>query len=147
MPDKDRECLRMLTLTLHNYLFNKFTIKYGPKTASTLAPAIANGLFGFDIFSEDGENRKFLISNKNLVFDELKELSEKQEVCNIVSVAAYVLGGLNGSEDAFPPGRINGAKVLREFGILLPKESIEMPSSSNAFRLQVCQFQRWTLLG
>ena len=141
-----KECLRVLTLTRHNYLFSKYTLKYGPKTASILAPFVGNALSGFEISSEDEEQRKFLDSNRHLLDDELKELSEEPEICHIVSVAAYVVGELNGTQDAFSTDRAQGAKILRDFGILLPKESIQMPSSSNAFMRQVRHFQRWTLM-
>ena len=142
-PEEDWKAIGTLTVILFDYLFNKYTLKHGLSVGPKLAPLVGNALGGFEISGNNEESQKFVDANRSLIEAELKQLSGEPELCYIVSVSAYVQGDLTGYQDAFRADRAQGAKRLREMGILLPKDSLQMPSSSGAFLRQVRQFQRW----
>lgn len=142
-PEEDWNAIRTLTVVLFDYLFNKYTLKHGLSIGPKLAPLVGNALAGFEIAGNNEESQKFVDSNRPLIEAELKQLSAESELCYIVSVSAYVQGDLTGHQDAFPADRAQGARRLREMVILLPRSSLQMPSSSRAFLRQVQQFQRW----
>lgn len=125
------------------WLMQRYTPQFGEQAAASLAAAVTNGLFGRPPGSETG--RQFLAANTELVETNLRKLKSEDRICRIVSVLAHTQFNIAGNAGTVTPEMVTWIAKLRDLGVLLPVESVTLPSSSDEMRQQVREFEVWSL--
>jgi hypothetical protein len=124
-------------------LIDKYSPQYGEQTAAALASAVTNELFGVPPGNDVG--RQFLSSNKALIDAQLRAVKGENRICQIVSVLAHTKFNIAGQTGTVTPEMIMWVAKLRDLGILLPADQIDLPSSRDEMRQQVREFELWSL--
>ena|ERR1700722_8314157 len=137
------KCIHSVGTATWMHLMAKYSPEFGEDTASALASAVANELFGAPPGNEFGRN--FLASNRELVDAQLRALRREPQICQIVSMLAMTKCNMAGGTASVTPEMILWTVKLRDIGILLPAEQVQLPSSPEEMRRQVGKFFLWEL--
>lgn len=125
------------------WLMQRYTPQFGEQMAVSLAAAVTNGLFGRPPGNEAG--RQFLTANSELVETHLCRVKNEARICQMVSVLAHTQFNIAGNAGTITPEMIMWIAKLRDLGVLLPVESVTLPSSPDEMRRQVREFELWSL--
>ena len=130
-------------------IYVRLVEKYGRKfdkceinTVSALAAAVTNELFGAPPGNEKG--RQFLVANRKWVDACLRELKEEPQICYIVSLLTHTRGNAAGNSGTVTPGMLLSWRKLRQEGILLPIEQIQLSHSPEDLERRVREFEVWS---
>ena len=121
------------------WLMQRYTPQFGEQTAASLAAAVTNGLFGKPPGNETG--RQFLAANRGLVETLLCEVKSEARICQMITVLAHTKSNILGNTGTVTPEMVTWIAKLRDLGILLPLESVTLPSSPDEMRRQVREFE------
>ena len=135
--------IHAISVPLCVYLHRRYTGEFDETTAIGLAVAVTNELFGAPPGNETA--RQFLSTNGQLVETKLSEIRNVPQICRIVSVALHMRANVAGNAGTVTPQMIASAVKLRKLGVLLPVESLQLPSSSDDLMRQVREFEFWTM--
>jgi hypothetical protein len=136
-------CARVVGLALATHLYERCANQHEHEIALSLASAVTNELFGAPPANEAG--RAFLASNKPLVEAALRDIKSEPRICYIVSVVTHMRGNVAGNTGIFSSDLLQFALRLRELGILLPIDQIQMPTSPDVLMQQAREFEHWVV--
>ena len=134
---------RIINISVALYLAKKYEPNYGREFGSSLAAAVANKLFGAQPGNETG--RAFLVANEALIAKELAGVRHDSRICQMVSLVTHMKANTAGYTRTVNADMIQSWAELRELGILLPKESLQMPSSLDDFMRMAREFELWAM--
>lgn len=128
-------------MALCKYLWATYAKEHTHKDPMSLAIAVTNELFGAQPGNETA--REFFESNRPLVDAALRDIKNEPRICYIVSVITHMRANVAGNTGTVSPDMLSSWVKLREYGVLLPIEQIQRPTTPEALRQQAREFEQW----
>jgi len=122
------------------FLAERYAKQHHGDKAIGLAVAVTNAFFGLPPTNEAG--RTFLAAHGPFVEAALRDIKHEPRICHIVSVFTHMLGNVAGNGGTFSAEMLDSAVMLRQFGILLPVEQVQMPISPEELVRQAREFEQ-----
>jgi hypothetical protein len=132
--------VRIINASVAIYLLRKYRAQYEENFAMGLGAAVTNALFGH---TPNEVGRTFLKTNGARVQEELAKLKDDQKLCYVVSLATHMKANDAGYNRRVTADMGKSWVQLRELGILLPHEIIQVPSSPDDFMRMAREFEGW----
>jgi hypothetical protein len=108
-----------------------------------LAGAVTNALFSLPPTNEVG--RTFLATHGPLIERALRDIESEPRICHVVSVFTHMLCNVAGNSGTFSAEMLQSAVRLRQLGILLPIEQMQMPITPERLVQEVRDFEQWVV--
>lgn len=123
------------------YLMTKYKGEYEGKVPVKLGAAVTNKLFGHKQTNEIG--KEYIENNKMLVEQKFLQLKDDKKLCYYVSIAAHSKVNMAANRRKMTGDILQWFIDLKEAGILVPIENIDMPKSNTELFKVANEFLSW----